>query len=337
MRVLVTGGTGFVGGHSVARLIRAGHEVRLLVRSPERVQGALAPHDVSVSDVVAGDVTDPASVAEAVAGCDAVLSCAAVFSFDPRDRSEMAAINARSTEIVLGAASEAGCDPIVHVSTYAALLPSRATLTPDAPVGTIRTPYSASKAASERVARRFQEQGAPVVISYPGTVVGPHDPYMGESARLIALILRGRLPFKLHGMLPIADARYVAEGHAAMLAPGRGARSYLLTGVDTPGDEFLATLRRITGRRLPVLPVPAALELATGRVSDTLQRALPIRLLFSHEQPYVLHSTPRTDSSRTRAELGVEPPPAEQSLRDTIAWLVAAGHLPAKAAGRLQM
>jgi nucleoside-diphosphate-sugar epimerase len=282
-----------------------------------------------------GDVTDHGSVETAVAGCDAVLHCAAVYSFDPRAGREIAASNTRATEIVLGAASEAGCDPVVHVSSFVALLPSRATLTPDMPVGAIRTPYAASKAASDRVARRFQERGAPVVISYPGLVLGPHDPYMGESASLICSILRGRVPFKLNGVFPIADVRYVADAHAAVLEPGRGARRYLLTGVDTPGDRLLATLRRLTGRRLPALPAPAPLALATGRASDALQRVLPVRLPLGYEGPYILSATPAagTDSSRTREELGVEPPPLEQTLADTIAWLVAAGHLPAKAAG----
>jgi nucleoside-diphosphate-sugar epimerase len=339
MRVLVTGGTGFLGGHSVARLIRSGHEVRLLVRAPARVEANLAPHDVSVSDVVVGDVTDRDSVAKAVAGCDAALHCAAVFSFDPRAAREMAASNARATEIVLGAASEAGCDPVVHVSTFAALLPSSVTLTPDAPVGTIRTTYSASKAASDRVARRFQEQGAPVVITYPGVVMGPHDPYMGESARLIYSILRRLVPFQLHGVFPVADVRYVADGHAAVLEPGRGARRYLLTGVDTPGEQLLAALRRVTGRRLPALPAPPPLALAAGRAADALQRVLPVRLPLGYEPPYILKSMPPTgtDSSRTREELGVEPPPVERTLADTIAWLVAAGHLSAKAAGRAQV
>lgn len=336
MRVLVTGGTGFLGAHSVARLIGAGHEVRLLVRSPERVERNLAPHGVSVSDVVVGDVTDQGSVAKAVAGCDAVLHCAAVYSFDPRAAREMAAGNVRAAEIVLGAAAEAGCDPIVDVSSFVALLPSRATLTPDAPVGAIRTPYAASKAASDRIAREFQERGAPVVISYPGLVLGPHDPYMGESASLISSILRGRVPFKLGGVFPIADVGYVADGHAAMMEPGRGARRYLLTGVDTHGVQLRATLRRLTGRRLPALPAPTPLALATGRAADALARVLPVRLPLGYEGPYILSATPATgtDSSRTRDELGVEPPPLEQTLTDTIAWLVAAGHLPAKAAGR---
>ena len=66
MRVLVTGGTGFVGSHTVAALCRAGHTVRLLVRRPERIAPALEPHGISDAvEHVVGDATDPASVARA--------------------------------------------------------------------------------------------------------------------------------------------------------------------------------------------------------------------------------------------------------------------------------
>ncbi len=58
MRVLITGGTGFLGSHTVAAVVRAGHDVRLLVRRPERVDPALAPFGLQVADVVAGDVLD---------------------------------------------------------------------------------------------------------------------------------------------------------------------------------------------------------------------------------------------------------------------------------------
>jgi dihydroflavonol-4-reductase len=120
MRVLITGGTGFVGSHTVEAVIRAGHEVKLLVRRPERVQAALAPLGVDEVDAVTGDVLDAASVQAAVEGCDALINAAAIFSLDPAEAKKMLATNTRATEIVFDAAIGAGLDPIVHVSSYVA-------------------------------------------------------------------------------------------------------------------------------------------------------------------------------------------------------------------------
>ena len=89
MRVLVTGGTGFVGSHAAAALVRAGHDVRLLARRPEQVPVTFAPHGVETGDVVRGDVLDEQAVAGAVRGCDAVVHAAAVFSLDRRDAAKL--------------------------------------------------------------------------------------------------------------------------------------------------------------------------------------------------------------------------------------------------------
>src|SRR5690606_11511295 len=111
------------------------------------------------------------------------------------------------TAIALGQAAEAGLDPIVHVSSYVALLPGRPgrPLDGDSPVGTARTPYAASKAAGEATARALQARGAPVRISYPGMVWGPHDPHLSESSRLALALLAGRLPLMPPGTVPVVD------------------------------------------------------------------------------------------------------------------------------------
>ena len=123
MKVLVTGGTGFIGSHSVAALLAQGHQVRLLVRSRDRVDRSLSPLGVADVESVLGDVTVPGSVEQAMAGCDAVLHAAAVYSLDARAAAGMREVNVRGAEIVLGTAVRAGLDPIVHVSSYVALLP----------------------------------------------------------------------------------------------------------------------------------------------------------------------------------------------------------------------
>jgi nucleoside-diphosphate-sugar epimerase len=336
MRVLVTGGTGYVGSHAAAALVRHGHEVRLLVRSPERVARSLGPLGIGVPDVVVGDITDAGSIDTALSGCAAVVHAASVYSLDPRDAPTIAATNVRGTETVLGAARRAGVDPIVYVSSYVGLLPATGILGPESPVGDPTPPYARSKADSEIVARRHQEQGAPVVSVYPGSVWGPHDPYCGESCRLLSGILTNRLPFAIRGGLPIADVRYVASVLAATVEPGKGPRRFMVGGHDTRWNELFAHLRRLTGRRLRAMPTPRPVATGFGRLMDGAQRLLPGKAPLAYEGIYIATQDPKTDDTRTAAELGVVAPPLEETLTDTIRWMLEAGRIPAKAAGRIR-
>jgi nucleoside-diphosphate-sugar epimerase len=335
MRVLITGGTGFVGSHTVAAVVRGGHDVRLLVRRPERVGPALAPFGIRDVDAVTGDVLDAASVNGAVEGCDAIINAAAVYSLEPAEANKALATNARATEIVLEAAAGASLDPIIHVSSYVALLPSRAVLGPNSPLGVGGPAYPRSKAESDAIARRHQAEGAPVVTAYPGAVVGSNDPYFGDSAFTIAMILRNRTPFALAGGWPVADVRYVADAHAAMLEAGRGPRRYLLGGHYVAWSELYSSLRQLTGRRLPAVPMPGSLARASGRAMDRLQQVTRTRLPFGHQGVWIVTQCRGTDDTDTRRELEIEPPPLEQTLADTIRWMVQAGHLPPRLAGDL--
>src|SRR5690348_11420613 len=121
-KVLVTGGTGFVGSWITSALLEAGHGVRLAVRRPEQVARTFADAEFVPDDVMEVDLFDSASVASALEGCDAVVHAAAVFSLDPRKGKEILATNERATQTVLQAAVEAGCDPVVHVSSTVALI-----------------------------------------------------------------------------------------------------------------------------------------------------------------------------------------------------------------------
>ena len=118
MKVLVTGGTGFVGSHTVKAVIDAGHEPRLLVRSAGRLAPALEPLGVRDVQHVVGDATDADAVRRAMDGCDAVVHAAAIFSYDVREAHAMQRVNARATDVVLGAAQAAKLDLIVYVSSW---------------------------------------------------------------------------------------------------------------------------------------------------------------------------------------------------------------------------
>ena len=176
MRVLVTGASGFLGGHITAALVAAGHGVRAFVRSPDKLARALAPLDTAVDEVATGDVTDGAAVRAALDGCDAVIHTANVYTLDPRRTAEMTRTNVTGTEVVL-AEAEAGCDPVVHVSTAQTFWPWPSSIDGDPPLAPLEgMPYSDSKKRAEAIARSWQDRGAPVVTTYPGETLGPHDP-----------------------------------------------------------------------------------------------------------------------------------------------------------------
>jgi nucleoside-diphosphate-sugar epimerase len=335
--VLVTGGTGYLGSHSVAALVGAGHRIRVLARSPEKVPAALGPLGIDGVETVIGDVTDPAVVERALQGCDAVVHAASVFSLNTRKAGEMNAVNVRGTEVVLGTAHRLGLDPIVHVSSEVALLPPAGgeVLTPDSPVGRPPGPYCRSKAHSELVARELQERGAPVVSVLPAAMWGPQDPHLGEGVILAANVLRHRYPVIMAGGMHIADVRDVAAALAAVMQPGRGPRSYLVTGhyVTMPG--IIGTLGDLTGRRIRFVTLPAWFLAAFGQMADLVQRRLRTRVPWSAESIWIVNCDARCDDSKTRDELQLEPRPLRETFADTVHWLVESGHLTPRQAGRL--
>ena len=336
MKVMVTGGTGFVGSHTVAELVRAEHDVKLLVRDPSRVRPALDPLRVGEVESVMGDVTDKESVERALEGCDAVVHCASVYSLDPRAADSIKKTNVTGTDLVIGTAHKKGLDPIVHVSSFVALIGTKgAVLTPDSAPTTPSGTYYRSKADSDRVARGYQENGAPVVITYPGSVWGPHDPHLGESCQIAKAILQRLWTTAPVGGVPISDVRDVAKLHAAVLEKGRGPRRYMSPSQHVSIKNLVRTVSQVTGRWLPCVTLPGWTLRWPMRVVDGVQLISPIRMPFNFQAVYVGALNHKADDSLTRREFGIEPSPIEESMADTIRWMHANNHLSKRLAGRL--
>ncbi len=330
--VLLTGASGFLGAHTVSHLLDAGHHVRAFVRTPSRLDDALRPLGLTTADerieVAQGDMTDLAAVRAAVAGCESVVHAAATYSFRRRDRHTMLRENTVGTRAVLEAGRDAGCRTLVHVSSTVALArPGGVTLDGTSPLGPGHGPYSESKVASEQVARELQEAGAPVTIVNPAGIVGPFDPYLGESNELVLQLLQGRLPVFPRGRAPYVDVRDTAAVLAAAVDHPPGGR------YPVPGETVAslhALLREITGRRLPVVFLPSAVARAAtwpGYVSGL--SVLPGAI----EGVRITACANTVDASATTHDLGVRARPLRDSLTDTVQWLVTAGHLSERLAG----
>jgi len=156
VRVMVTGGTGFFGGHITEALLAAGHQPRLLVRDPEKLGRMCALFDIEpeLVEAVVGDILDPTSVADALDSCDACVHSAAFATLNPELMPKALEVNAPGTRIVLDAAMAVGCDPIVHVSTLSVIFPPTGSMfSADNPVHVGGMPYNASKAEADLYAR----------------------------------------------------------------------------------------------------------------------------------------------------------------------------------------
>ncbi|GAA2149656.1 hypothetical protein GCM10009844_29550 [Nocardioides koreensis] len=235
--------------------------------------------------------------------------------------------NQVGTTTVLDAAIEAGCSGIVHVSSIVALLRAGARLDHESPLGVALGPYTRSKVDSERVARDRQAAGAPVTIVNPGAILGPRDPYLGESDGVIRDILRGRLPTWPRGGMQWVDVRDTADVVVAAL--GRPGRRYLVPGenVSLPHE----TLRAVTGRRLPAVRMPLRAALPVLQLGyNTGWSFLP----HTVEGARVIALDTRVDYSATVDELSIGGRSLAESMRDSVRWLAEAGHIGPRAAGR---
>ncbi len=330
MRVLITGGTGFVGGWTAKEIEDAGHDVRFLVRDPARLATSVATLGVDTSDFVLGDMTDPEAVAEALTGCDAVVHAAAVVTTDPSRAEEMIEANLAGARLVLGQASELGLDPIISVSSIAALFhPDLEVFSADLPATGGGDGYGQSKTRVEEYSRELQEAGAPVVITYPGMVFGPASGnQLGEAAEGVESVLRLRTVPGRGAAWTIIDVRDVGRLHALLLAPGRGPRRYMVGGQRVPAASLARMLSRASGQRIWHVPVPDVMLRVLGQAADVARPVLPavFKDVTSAGMQYFTQM-PASDDSPAERDLEMTWRPVEETLTDTVASLRAIGRL----------
>ena len=332
MRVLVTGATGFVGFHTAVSLRRAGHEVRALVRSPEKGDRVLAPAGLGKDALAVGDMTDESAVREALRGCDAVVHAAASVSVTRPGAGDAFRENVAGARAVLGGAAEAGLPRILFVSSLQAVYdPRRGVPPPELPPVEVRTRYGRSKAESERFARELQGRGAPLAIVYPSGVIGPDDPGLSESVRAYRGFLRAVI---LAGGTQFVDARDLARLHLRLLERGGSAR-VVAAGHFFRWGELADRIERITGARIRRIGAPGALLRGLGSAADLLARLTGRGGVLTREAMEVATRWEAIPDSPEVAALGVRWRDPDETLADLYRWLVTAGRLPASAVPRL--
>jgi dihydroflavonol-4-reductase len=323
VKFLVTGATGKIGNAVAKRLADRGDEVVALVRNVAKARESL-PAGVELAQ---GDVTDPDSVRRAVDGAEGVFNCMGLFEQWFADPDIFERVNADGARNVIAAARDAGVRRAVHTSTFDVFhAETKGTVSEDAvadyPKGTA---YERSKQRAEGLVLTEAPQGIEVVVVNPSSVYGP-GPWQGTGIdRAVRDAIRRRLPAVPPGGMTLAYVDDVAAGHLAAFERGTPGERYILADGYATMREILSVAVAEAGRGWvpPTLPPSAARGMAkTGEAVSRLIRRPP---LLGAGQLHFLLWQARADSSKARAELGVEFTPWEEGVRRTVRWMIEAG------------
>ena len=333
MRVMITGGTGFIGYHTALALLDAGHDVSLLVRSVDKMLGLYGEDRIKY--YTRGDIVDIDPVRRAMADCDAVIHVAALVSTHASDAQRVYDTNVQGTRNVVGSALELGIGQVIHVSSVTALYNPRATvLDENSPVGNAGSGYGRSKVACEQYVRALQDAGEPVYITYPATVMGPDDPGLTEAHLGMRTYLANFVPVMSSGNQYV-DARDIAQVHLRLLQDQPPFGRYMLGGHYIPWTELGGLLERVTGRKLHKLPLAGGVMRGVGKLFDRIGPWFNMEVPLTEEAMGYATQWVQMDNSKVERELDFAFRPVEETMQDTIRWLLRAGHISAKQAGKL--
>jgi nucleoside-diphosphate-sugar epimerase len=328
MRVFVTGGTGFIGGHVIQKLRERGDDVRALVRSAERG----APLAELGCELTSGTLADKDVLREGMKGCDGAIHGAAMYEvgIPESEHQAMYEANVLGSENALRAALEAKVARVVYISTVGAFGNTKGQVVDESyehPGGDYTSYYEETKVEAHRLARRLTaEEGLPCVIVQPGGVYGPDD--HSALGRQMNQFLDGRMPliaFPEAGfnMVHVDD---VADGVLLAMDKGTIGEAYVLGGQITTMRELIDTLAQVSGRKAPKRALPTSLMKAMTPLGPLVGKAMNqgpnLRELINSADNVTFWA--RHD--KAMADLGYSPRGLEQGLRDT---LRAEGKLPA--------
>ena len=320
MRILVTGGTGFLGGALLPLLARDGHALRVLARGPADDAEALG------AEVLRGSLDDDDAIERALEGMEAVYHLAGQVAFDPTSPAALYRLHVQATRRLLEACARRRVRRVVMASSSGTVAVSRtarvATEADEAPLEVIGGwPYYLSKLFQEKAALRLhRDTGLPLVVLNPSLLLGPGDKRL-SSTDVVFKFLERRIPAMPGGGLSFVDVRDAAAAFAAALTHGAPGERYLLGGANLTFADFFGRLERLSGVAAPRLRLPSALNLAGARLLEQ------VHAWRNTEPDLGLPSTEMGEcfwycaSAKARDALGFAPRDAQETLFETVRWL----------------
>ncbi len=320
-RILITGGTGFLGTHVVRQFLDAG-EKNL------KVMASRVPEWMKDSGVkaVEGTVTSREDVAKACKNVSAIFHLAGKVSRDNDDASAMNRVHLEGTRLLCEAAQEAGVATMVLASSSGTIAVSGDELTVDEtypqPVEILtRWAYYASKYYQERAAlENFTGDGQKLVIMNPSLLLGPDDERLSSTKPVLDFLAR-KIPYTPGGGLNFVDVRDAAAAFISALEKGKHQEKYLLGSENMKFEQFFGRLERLSGVSAPMLKVPKRLAMAGSSMISSIYKnwgkPSPVAPNEVEQAEYFWYF----DSSKAEEELGFIARDPQETLQDTISYI----------------
>lgn len=316
MRVLVTGGSGFLGQSLVPALLRQGWEVVCFLRRPD-----LAPPALQGTEHLHGDLTDSESVGRAAEGCELVFHLGALYRFGARPISRYEAVNVQGTRHVLDAVKATGAR-LIYCSTAGALGWARGRISDERTPhpGTFASPYEESKWRAQQEVDRFAQEGGEVVTVYPGGVFGPND--RSQFGGNLARIAQGRFWILPPRNTPVSwvFVRDVAQMFVLAAEHGKRGEGYIVADEILGVQDFLRRFAQAAGRRWDRRPLRMGTLRLLAWAGETAARLSRKDAAVSRDMVTSLERPMAVTAAKARRELGWQPTPFSTALQDTLEW-----------------
>ncbi len=323
MNVFITGATGFIGRHVVKRLAQTEHRMCCLVRETSDV-GELKKLGATL---VTGDIVDKESVLEGMKGCHWVLNVAGLYSFWEPNKHVFTDVNITGARNVMECALETGVAKVVHVSTAGIYgKPEKLPFTEESPVGPDRfCEYFRTKYEGDLIAwDLYEKKGLPLVMVYPGAVLGAGDPK--ASGQYISRLIHRRLPatvFK-NRYFTFVHVRDVAEiiVRAAEKENNIG-EEYLAGNHHMTWGQGNEMISEISGVALPKLSLPGPLVMMNAALLTLIANIIKKPPLWgmATAQMRVMRAGYVFDGSKAERDLGITYTPIRLAMEEAVASL----------------
>ncbi|MGB7202629.1 MAG: NAD-dependent epimerase/dehydratase family protein [Pyrinomonadaceae bacterium] len=320
-KILITGGTGFLGTHIVRQLLDAGENNLRVMAS--RVPAWMTDAGV---EAVEGSVTSRDDVAVAVKNVSAAFHLAGKVSRDNSDAAAMNRIHLEGTRLLCEAAKDAGVKTMILASSSGTIAVSETDEVVDEtcpqPLQLIsQWAYYASKYYQERAAlENFDGKGLRLVIMNPSLLLGPEDERLSSTKPVLDFLGR-KIPYCPSGGLNFVDVRDAATAFITALEKGKHQEKYLLGAANMTFEQFFGRLERLSGVSAPAMKVPKRIAMAGSSMIESVfknwGRTSPVQTNEVEQAEHFWYF----NSTKAEEELGFKPRDPQQTLNDTIRYI----------------